>query len=95
MFRPEFAKRGYEPIVLSGAIGDTGSVTSALIPWNSRVAYMSATLAIPTLSFAGYAFFSIFSPLATILLAWLGVRMLKRSLPQGLPAKSSVVSDSG
>ncbi len=38
---------------------------------------------------------SIFSPLATILLAWLGLRMLKRSLPQELLAKSSVVSDSG
>ena len=27
------SKRGYEPVVLSRAIGDTGSVTSALIPW--------------------------------------------------------------
>jgi len=88
MFRSEFEKRGYEPIVLSRAIGDTGSVTSALIPWNSCGAYMSATLAVPTLSFAGYAFFCLFSPLATILLAWLGIRMLKRPLPaEGLAQK--------
>jgi NhaC family Na+:H+ antiporter len=78
MFRSEFERRGYQPVVLSRAIGDTGSVTSALIPWNSCGAYMSATLAIPTASFAGYAFFCLFNPLATILLASLGIRMLKR-----------------
>ena len=78
MFRPVFERRGYAPFVLSRAVGDTGSVTSALIPWNSCGAYMSATLAVPTLSFAGYAFFCLLSPLATILLAWLGLRMVKR-----------------
>jgi Na+:H+ antiporter, NhaC family len=77
MFRAEFEKRGYAPVVLGRAIGDTGTVTSALIPWNSCGAYVAATLGVPTLSFAGYAFFCLFSPLATILIALVGFRMLK------------------
>jgi NhaC family Na+:H+ antiporter len=80
MFRAEFERRGYQPVVLSRAIGDTGSVTSALIPWNSCGAYMSATLAVPVVSYAGFAFFCLLNPLMTILLAWLGWRMLKRPL---------------
>ena len=40
---------------------------------------MSATLAVPAASFAGYAFFSLLNLLASILLAWLGLRMLKRT----------------
>jgi NhaC family Na+:H+ antiporter len=39
MFRREFEKRGYAPVVLGRAIGDTGTVTSALVPWNSCGAY--------------------------------------------------------
>lgn len=86
MFRAEFERRGYAPVVLSRAVGDTGSVTSALVPWNSCGAYMATTLAVPTASFAPFALFSIFSPLATILIALLGVRMLKA---ESRPAASS------
>jgi len=77
MFRAEFERRGFAPVVLSHAVGDTGSVTSALVPWNSCGAYMAATLAVSTASFAPFAFFCMFSPLATILIALPGFRMLK------------------
>ena len=66
MFGPEFRRRGYAPVVLARTLGDAGVVTSALIPWNSCGAYIAATLAIPTFSFAGFAFFCLFAPLMTV-----------------------------
>lgn len=84
MFRVEFDRRGLAPVVLSRAVGDSATVTSPLVPWNSCGAYMAATLGVPTLSFAGYAFFCLINPLVTILIAVLGVRMLRT--PMARPA---------
>jgi NhaC family Na+:H+ antiporter len=81
MFRVEFGRRGLLLVVLSRAVGDSGSVTSPLIPWNSCGAYMAAALGVPTLSYAGFAFFSLLNPLATIAIAFLGFRMLRSELP--------------
>ena len=75
MFRVEFERRGLLPVALSRAVGDSGSVTSPLIPWNSCGAYMAAALGVPTLSYAGFAFFCLINPLATIAIAVLGFRM--------------------
>ncbi len=75
MFRVEFDRRGLLPVALSRAVGDSATVTSPLIPWNSCGAYMAATLGVPTLSYAGFAFFSLLNPLATVAIAFLGFRM--------------------
>ena len=88
MFRAEFERRGYASVVLARAVGDTATVTSALIPWNSCGAYVAATLAIPTFAFAGFALFCLINPLITILIAMLGFRMLKVQ-----PAKDAVIGD--
>jgi NhaC family Na+:H+ antiporter len=77
MFRREFEQRGYAPVVLSRALIDTAPVTSALIPWNSCGAYMAATLGVATLSYAPFAFLCLLSPLATIAIAGLGIRMVR------------------
>jgi NhaC family Na+:H+ antiporter len=81
MFKSAFAKRGYDPVVLSRAVGDTATPTSALIPWNSCGAYMAATLGVATWSYAPYAIFSIVSPLLTIAVAFAGFRMLRLTPP--------------
>jgi NhaC family Na+:H+ antiporter len=77
MFRGAFEKRGFAPVVLSRSIGDSGTPTGALIPWNSCGAYMAATLGVATLSYAPYAILNIMSPLITIAFAYLGLRMLR------------------
>jgi NhaC family Na+:H+ antiporter len=77
MFKSAFAERGLAPVVLSRAVGDTATPTSALIPWNSCGAYMAATLGVATWSYAPYAVFSIVSPLITIAIAYTGFRMLR------------------
>jgi NhaC family Na+:H+ antiporter len=81
MFKNAFAKRGLAPVVLSRSVGASATPTSALIPWNSCGAYMSATLGVATLSYLPYAVFNFASPLLTIAGAYVGFRML------GTPAK--------
>lgn len=72
MFKSAFLERGLPPVALSRAIGDSGTVTSALIPWNSCGAYMAATLGVATFSYAPYAFFCFLSPIITIAIAYAG-----------------------
>lgn len=76
MFKNAFRDRGLAPVVLSRAIGDSGTVTSALIPWNSCGAYMAATLGVATLSYAPYTFFNILCPIITVAGAYAGINMV-------------------
>jgi NhaC family Na+:H+ antiporter len=79
MFKGAFRKRGLAPVVLSRAVGASGTPTSALIPWNSCGAYMAATLGVATLSYVPYAAFNFASPLLTVALAYAGFRTLRDS----------------
>lgn len=78
MFKSSFEKRGLAPVVMSRSLGDSATVTSALIPWNSCGAYMAATLGVATLAYAPFTFFNFLSPLVSIVYAFLGIRMLKK-----------------
>jgi NhaC family Na+:H+ antiporter len=77
MFKKAFQDRGLAPVVLSRAIGDSGTPTSALIPWNSCGAYMAATLGVATVHYAPFAFFNILSPIITVASAYAGIRMVR------------------
>jgi NhaC family Na+:H+ antiporter len=77
MFKGAFESRGVAPAVLTRTIGASGTPTGALIPWNSCGAYMAATLGVATWSYVPYAIFNFASPLLTIAVAYLGIRMLR------------------
>jgi len=77
MFKNGFRDRGLAPVVLSRSVGDSGTVTGALIPWNSCGAYMAATLGVGTIHYAPYAVFCWLSPLVTVAFAFLGIRMMR------------------
>lgn len=81
MFKGAFQQRGLAPVVLSRSLGDSATVTSALIPWNSCGAFMAATLGVSTVAYAPFTFFNVLSPLISVGLAALGVRMLKATAP--------------
>lgn len=71
MFKNAYKDRGLAPENLSRTLEDAGTVTSVLIPWNTCGAYHSKVL----FGYAGatayipYAFFSIISPIMTLLFA--------------------------
>jgi Na+:H+ antiporter, NhaC family len=80
MFAPVFRERGLAPQVLSRTLEDSGTVTSALVPWNTCGAYMSGVLGVATLAYLPFAFFNLISPLMTVLQGALGWRIARRSL---------------
>jgi NhaC family Na+:H+ antiporter len=81
MFRPAFVARGYASVMLSRTRGDSATVTSPLVPWNSCGAYMAATLGVATTSYVPFAFFNLINPLVLIAFAFLGLRMLRKAAP--------------
>ena len=79
LFRPEFLKRGLAPVFLSRVVGDSATVTSPLIPWNSCGAYMAAALGVSVTGYLAFCFFNILNPLVTVAFALLGLRVLRTS----------------
>lgn len=74
MLKQAYEKLNLAPVMLSRTIGAAGTPTSALIPWNSCGAYMSATLGVATFSYLPYAVFNFVSPLLAIALGYLWVK---------------------
>ena len=72
-------------MLLSRVVGDSATVTSPLIPWNSCGAYMAAALGVSATGFAMYCFFNILNPLVTILFAVSGLRVWRKAtdMPPG------------
>lgn len=67
MYKDEYARRGLSQLNLSRTLEDSATLTSALIPWNTCGAYMSATLGVATLSYAPFAFFNLLCPLIAVI----------------------------
>lgn len=80
MFAPVYRERGLDAKVLSRTLEDSGTVTSALVPWNTCGAYMSGVLGVATMTYLPFAFFNLISPLMTVLQGAIGWRIARRSL---------------
>ncbi|MCK7458602.1 Na+/H+ antiporter NhaC [Idiomarina aminovorans] len=76
MFKEEYERRNLDPRVLSRTLEDSGTITSALIPWNTCGAYMFSVLAVSPLEYGIYAFFNYLTPLIAIILAYTGWTIL-------------------
>lgn len=72
-FKPAFDKMGLAPLALSRVLEDGGSVINYLIPWGVAGSFAAATLGVPVLSFLPFAFFSLFSPVFSILSSLTGI----------------------
>jgi NhaC family Na+:H+ antiporter len=77
MFRLEYEKRNLSPENLSRALEDSGTLTSALIPWNTCGAYMSGTLGVSTMAYLPYAIFNYINPIISIIMAYTGFSIKK------------------
>lgn len=75
MYSDVYRKRGLKPEVLSRTLEDSGTVTSVLIPWNTCGATQANVLGVATMVYAPYTFFCIISPLMTITMAYLNIKI--------------------
>ena len=69
MYSQAYEDRGLAPENLSRTIEDAGTVTSALIPWNTCGAYQSGVLGVSVYDYFIYAIFNYISPFMTLLFA--------------------------
>lgn len=77
MFRAEFKRRGLHPKNLSRALEDAGTLTSALVPWNTCGAFMAGTLGVATFAYAPYAFFNLLNPVISAIYGFTGFTIEK------------------
>lgn len=71
LFSVAYDDRGLDRLNLSRTLEDSATLTSALVPWNTCGAYMSATLGIATFEYAPYAVFNYIGPIVAIAFGYL------------------------
>ena len=75
MYTDTYKEKGLAPENLSRTLEDSGTVTSALIPWNTCGAYHANVLGVATLAYLPFAFFNLISPFMTIFYAYMGIKI--------------------
>jgi Na+:H+ antiporter, NhaC family len=87
MFRAEYARRRLHPKNLSRALEDAGTLTSALVPWNTCGAFMAQTLGVATFTYAPFAFFNLINPLLSAAYGFSGFTIEKLPAEPDEPLK--------
>ena len=75
MYRDAFRERGLAPKNLSRCLEDAGTLSSALVPWNTGGAYMWATLGVYPFAYLPFAFFNLLNPVISAFLGFTGLTM--------------------
>ena len=75
MYADEYRKMGLHPTVLSSALEGAGTVTSALIPWNTCGVFISDTLKMGVGQYGPWAFFNWLMPIINLVCAYVGVTL--------------------
>ncbi|HPA58385.1 MAG TPA: Na+/H+ antiporter NhaC [Synergistales bacterium] len=73
MFKTTFEEKGLAPRMLSRALEDTGTLTSALVPWNTCGAFQSSVLGVATLAYAPYAFLNYLNPIVSLIMSYMKI----------------------
>ena len=79
MFAKLYRRKGLKPELLSRSLEDGGTVTSVLVPWNSGGVVNSTVMHVPTLSYLPFAFFNLISPVMSVLVAYLNIKIRRYS----------------
>ncbi len=69
MYAQAYKDKNLAPENLSRTLEDSGTVTSALVPWNTCGAYQSSTLGVDVTDYFLYAIFNWLSPFMTLIFA--------------------------
>jgi NhaC family Na+:H+ antiporter len=93
IYKEVYRDQGYETRLLSRTCEDAATVTSVLIPWNTCGMTQATVLGVPTLTYLPYCFFNLLSPLMSIVMAAIGWRIYRRSLPTDAPQPDATLSD--
>lgn len=73
MYAEEYRKMGLHPMTLSNALEGAGTVTSALVPWNTCGVFIKSTLGLTVTQYGPYAMFNVLMPITVIIMAFMGL----------------------
>lgn len=82
MYKEAYEDRRLAPKCLSRALEDSGTITSALVPWNTCGATMTNFLGVPIAQYFRYAFLNWVNPLVSIFYGFTGISMTKMTEEQ-------------
>lgn len=77
LFKALYTKLDLNHAILSRSVEEGTTVTTPLIPWTTTGAFYAATLGVAVLDYAPYAFFNLLNPIVSVLMAILGIGLLK------------------
>lgn len=75
-FKEAYDERNIDPVVLSRTLEDGGTVINYLIPWGIAGSFVASTFGVPTLTYLPFVFFSLLSPVFSVLSAVTGIGVL-------------------
>lgn len=78
MYSDTYDKHKLKPEVLSRTLEDAGTMTSVLVPWNTCGATQSRVLGVSTFSYLPYCFFNLISPVMTVMMAYLNIKIRRK-----------------
>lgn len=78
MYKNAFDEAGLAPRNLSRCLEDSGTLSSALIPWNTCGATMISTLGLTPWTYVPYCFLNLINPVVSIIYGWTGITMMKK-----------------
>lgn len=79
LYREAYDKKGLKRSMLSRVLEEGATLTGIMWPWTTCGAFMAATLGVSTLEFAPYTLLAIINPLLSIILAWFGIFVFRKS----------------
>jgi Na+:H+ antiporter, NhaC family len=77
LFKHKFDEMEVDRCVLSRSVEEGSTLMTALVPWTTTGVFYAATLGVPTLDYAQWAFLNWINPLMGILFAWLGIGLFR------------------
>lgn len=76
-FKETYQKAGFDPTVLGRTLDDGGTVINYLVPWGIAGSFVASTFGIPTLTYLPFVFFSLLSPVFSMVSAFTGLGIEK------------------
>lgn len=77
MYASAYRERGLHPKTLSNTLESAGTLTSALIPWNTCGVFIYSVLGVSTIAYTKWAFFNYLTPIIVLLLSFTGFTIAK------------------
>ena len=79
-FKEVYKKEGLDPTVLGRTLEDGGTVINYLIPWGIAGSFVAGTFGVPTLTYLPFVFFSLLSPVFSMVSAFTGLGIKRLSV---------------